>query len=45
MLAEGGMNMLSQRSEKPKVNVAIRRRLQIHYLRNSCLALLLTTQR
>ncbi|HAU4326016.1 TPA: hypothetical protein F6V26_17015 [Citrobacter freundii] len=45
MLGEGGMNMLSQRSEKPKVNVAIRRRQQIHYLRNRCLALLLTTQR
>ena len=45
MLAEGGMKMLSQRSEKPNVNVAIRRRQQIHYLRNSCLALLLTTQR
>ena len=45
MLAEGGMNMLSQRSEKPKVNVAIRRRQQIHYLRNSCLALLTAAQR
>ena len=45
MLAEGGMKMLSQRSEKPKVNVAIRRRQQIHSLRNRCLALLLTTQR
>ncbi|RWT98960.1 hypothetical protein DN590_00795 [Citrobacter freundii] len=34
-----------QRSEKHKVNVAIYRRQQIHYLRNSCLALLTTTQR
>ncbi|KAA1145546.1 hypothetical protein D3H39_15825, partial [Citrobacter portucalensis] len=34
-----------QRSEKHKVNVAIYRRQQIHYLRNSCLALLTAAQR
>ncbi|QET67501.1 hypothetical protein FOB24_18735 [Citrobacter werkmanii] len=37
--------LLFQRSEKHKVNVAIHRRQQIHYLRNRCLALLPTAQR